>query len=47
MPSKAYLKIQSFISPTNKQLICFKILKFTLKCAQYRMRLYTHKTGLD
>jgi hypothetical protein len=23
--------IQSFISPTNAQLICFKILKFTLK----------------
>jgi len=24
--------IQSFISPTNAQLICFKILKLTLKC---------------
>jgi hypothetical protein len=24
--------IQSFISPNNAQLICFKILKFTLKC---------------
>ena len=24
--------IQSFISSTNAQLICFKILKFTLKC---------------
>jgi len=23
--------IQSFIGPTNAQLICFKILKFTLK----------------
>jgi len=23
--------LQSFISPTNAQLICFKILKFTLK----------------
>jgi hypothetical protein len=23
--------IQSFICPTNAQLICFKILKFTLK----------------
>ena len=23
---------KSFVSPTNAQLICFKILKFTLKC---------------
>jgi len=25
------ISIQSFISPTNAQLICVKILKFTLK----------------